>query len=249
MTGMSMTEDNAETAKSRTPLDGANSSDIEINNYINARAGEITANILHQLEAAGFRAQNLPAGIILTGGGSKLRGFDRMLEAQAKMPVRLANIDGSLQFKGNGFDRTDNADILAIARYAAEKSDADCLAPLSDDEDPSEDYTRGDSGESGYHSNHGRRQVEVDDDNLLEDDSDEDDNPVSPTVRGYSKVKSHKNRRPVETEFDDDDDEYDDNSEDTGGKGHRFVIGIKDRLAKFWTKPVAEEDDLDDTVN
>lgn len=246
MTGMSMTEDNAESAKAHTPADATNSTEIEINNYINARAGEITANILHQLEAAGFRAANLPSGIILTGGGAKLRGFDRMLESQAKMPVRLANIDGSLQFKGNGFDRTDNADILAIARYAAEHSDADCLAPLPETEFSDEADNEYDAAAGSHHSHgYGRRRISDDDDSLLEDDSDDVENTDNPAVIGHTRRKVRKDRRPlpVDTDFDEEDEE-----ENEGG-GRSFIGGIKERLAKFWTKPEGDEDDMDDPVN
>lgn len=244
MTGMSMTEDNAESAKAHTPAEATNSTEIEINNYINARAGEITANILHQLEAAGFRAASLPSGIILTGGGAKLRGFGHMLEAQAKMPVRLANIDGSLQFKGNGFDRTDNADILAIARYAAEHSDADCLAPLPEPEVSEQPENRhGTAASAGPHTHgYGRRKISDDDDSLLEDDSDDVENTDNPAVIGHARRKPHKERRPqpVDDGLDEEDDEED--------SGHGFIGGIKDRLAKFWTKPEGDEDDMDDLV-
>lgn len=131
MLGLSMTEESAESAKSRIgsaiQTESPNQSDNEINNYISARAGEIVANILHQIELTGLKPQSLPAGIILTGGGSRLRNFDRLIENQTKMAVRIAAIDSSLQFKGSGFDRNANIDLLALAKYAVSHSSVDCL--------------------------------------------------------------------------------------------------------------------------
>lgn len=133
MLGLSMTEESAESAKSRIgsaiQTESPNQSDNEINNYISARAGEIVANILHQIELTGLKPQSLPAGIILTGGGSRLRNFDRLIENQTKMAVRIAAIDSSLQFKGSGFDRNANIDLLALAKYAVSHSSVDCLSP------------------------------------------------------------------------------------------------------------------------
>lgn len=252
MAGLSMTEDNAETAKSATPADAVTSTDVEINNYINARAGEIIANILHQLEAAGYRTQSLPAGIILTGGGSKLRGFDRMLEAQSKMAVRLASLDGAMQFKGSGFDRTDNADLLAVARYAADKTDANCLTPLPESEHAETDYPH----EYGYaaagerHGGYGPRHVDDDDDSLLEDDSDDVEKDDIPTVRaGSHKKRPGVSPKRLANDYDEDySTEGDEDEEGTDDKPGIISI-VKDKLAKFWTKADTDEDDLDAPVN
>jgi len=59
----------------------------ELNNAIEARANEIVANILHQIETSGC-GQTLNAGFILTGGASCLNGLDKLLEQQSKKPVR-----------------------------------------------------------------------------------------------------------------------------------------------------------------
>jgi cell division protein FtsA len=59
----------------------------EINSLIRARADEIIANLLHQIKTAGYEA-SLPAGFILTGGSSRLKGFDKLLKEQTGQPVR-----------------------------------------------------------------------------------------------------------------------------------------------------------------
>lgn len=248
MSGLSMTEECAEIAKSNIGLaiqseTAMSSSDIEINNYISARAGEIVANILHQIEAAGFKAL-LPAGIILTGGGARLHNLDRLVEAQSKMAVRIANIEGSLQFKGNSFDRNANIDILAIAKYAAENSDVDCLEQA--DETTITTYDNEPEYTAPVHK--GARRV-IDEDSLLEDDSD-----YTPTDRPAKKIKG--NTRRVEIEEPVSDNDFDDNSEEDEDNTIEdssipsTITKIKRILADFWTKPIdGEKDDLDSPAN
>jgi cell division protein FtsA len=60
----------------------------EINTLIRARAEEILVNILHQIKTVGYE-HKLPAGFILTGGTSQLRGLDLLLEKQTGQSVRL----------------------------------------------------------------------------------------------------------------------------------------------------------------
>ena len=240
MVGLSMTEDSAEIAKARTgsaiPVDATTSSDLEINNYIVARAGEIVANILHQIEAAGFKPQSLPAGIILTGGGSRLRNFDRLMEAQSKMPVRMAAIDSSLQFKGNDFDRNTNIDLLAIAKYAAEKSTAECLTPAPEpvnEPEPEPEQQVADSYPESNARYGGRRPYTVDDDRLLDDD---DDDYMKRTTKSPGRV------RPDRFNSDFDDDGFDEQSSDNKS----IISRIKSGLAKFWADPKDNDDDMDE---
>ncbi len=240
MTGMSMTEESAENAKARIGsailTDSAVSSDIEINNYISARAGEIVANILHQIEAAGFKPQSLPAGIILTGGGARLRNFDRLIENQSKMTVRVAAIDSSLQFKGSNYDRNANIDLLAIAKYAVTHSDVDCLTPAPEPE-PVQEQNQPVYNESG------RRHVN--DEDLLSDDDDADDVDYKPGKRVTGTVR-HK--------YDDVDDFIDD-VDDDNRKGSSIFSKLRGKLSninlgKIWDDPHedAEDDDLDSPV-
>ena len=245
MIGLTMTEESAEMAKARSgsaiPSDPTGTGDIEVNNYISARAGEIVANILHQIEVAGFKPQTLPAGVILTGGGARLRNFDRLIENQSKMPVRMAAIDSSLKFKGNIPERNTNIDILAIAKYAADNFSVDCLtaAPQPEavtsvpDADPDEIYAADPQQR--------RRRHYIDDDSLLEDDKDDIDTGGSPAVR------VHNNRKYRHDDFDDEDniDNNTDENDDIHKSGSSLIGGIKRRLAKFWSDPQDDEDDLD----
>ena len=240
MTGLSMTEESAENAKARigsaVQTDSTVSSDIEINNYISARAGEIVANILHQIETAGFKPQSLPAGIILTGGGARLRNFDRLIETQAKMTVRIAAIDSSLQFKGSNYDRNANIDLLAITKYAVTHSAVDCLTPAPEPEPIPEPVQA-----QPIYNEPARRPVN--DDDLLSDDDDIDDDYYN-----NKRVKGGK----VRQEYDED---YIDDQDDDPNRGSSIFSKLKDRierinLGKFWNDAHedAEDDDLDAPV-
>lgn len=254
MTGLSMTEDRAEAAKARAgvvlPADTDPSTDIEINNYISARAGEIAANILHIIDASGFKPQTLAGGIILAGGGSKLKGFNRVLEAQAKIPVRHAAVDSSLQFKGNTTDLSSNLDVLAIAKYAAEHSATDCLSPLPETHanNSTDDYdnTADSYNESDAHSQQGgARRRNVDDDSLLQDDDDDIPTSEFPAIR----AKSRKTRTAVRNNVPQAELDLDDDTLSTDD-GRRSMIGkIKDRIARMWDDPHEDSDDLDEPAD
>lgn len=237
MIGLSMTEESAEAAKMRTGValsgDEKLSSDIEINNYISARAGEIIANIMHQIEVNGFKPQTLKAGIILTGGGARLNNFDRLVEAQTKMPVRVAAIDSSLQFKGNNLDKNSNIDILAIAKNATEKFDIDCLSPRPVEvvEEPAVYETPVPPAQHPYV---GGRRPRIDEDSLLDDDDDDDDAPTRGKIRVGKKTRNY------------DEDDYQESGSDKG----KVIKGLWDRMARFWNDSHEdEEDDIDETVN
>lgn len=136
MAGLSLTEERAEEFK--TSLGNAQPdsnravlepNSIEINNYVQARAGEIAANIVNQIVVSGYKNADLPGGIILTGGGANLKNFDNVLAAQSKITVRKAVMPPVIEFRSN-FDRTpDNIDIVALlAEAAADPNSRECLS-------------------------------------------------------------------------------------------------------------------------
>lgn len=138
MTGLSITEDRAEEFKTsignaafgetRNSGAPADANTTEVNKFVQARAGEIAANIVHQILQSGFKTTELPAGIILTGGGARLRNFDNVLSAQSKMSVRQASMPPVVEFRSS-FDRTpENIDIVALLWAGARSPKVmDCL--------------------------------------------------------------------------------------------------------------------------
>lgn len=136
MSGLSLTEERAEEFKTSIgnaamPESGISAGDataVEVNNFVQARAGEIAANIVHQILQSGYKTGELAAGIVLTGGGGRLRNFDNVLGAQSKMSVRPASIPPVVEFRSD-FDRTgDNVDIVALLWAGARSPKVvDCL--------------------------------------------------------------------------------------------------------------------------
>ncbi|MDR0541546.1 MAG: pilus assembly protein PilM, partial [Dysgonamonadaceae bacterium] len=62
----------------------------DLNQWIEARATEIAANIRHQIQQSGY-ADALKAGIVLTGGAAALKNMDKLLAQQTRQTVRLAS--------------------------------------------------------------------------------------------------------------------------------------------------------------
>lgn len=105
-----------------------------INTTVRERAMQIIANILKQIEFAGFESKDLAGGIIVTGGGSLLRHFVQCLEKYAKMPVRSAEVSG-IQVRDNTWVSSAYfplmASIAEAARIARLPEPMECLrAPV-----------------------------------------------------------------------------------------------------------------------
>jgi cell division protein FtsA len=60
-----------------------------VGEIIGARAQELLMLIRDELRRAGLQSQ-IPAGIVLTGGGSQLRGLVELAERLFNLPVRIA---------------------------------------------------------------------------------------------------------------------------------------------------------------
>lgn len=64
----------------------------KLNNIVEARAEEITANVWNQIQSSGYD-DKLLAGIILTGGAANLRNLDEMLRKRSKVEkIRMAKL-------------------------------------------------------------------------------------------------------------------------------------------------------------
>ena len=96
----------------------SNSENEEVNNYIYARASEIVANINEQLSYAGLNAEELPCGIIITGGGAKLVGFNSLLSQQTGMKIRTAEPAADIEICDKTVRPSDQVDIIALLAHA-----------------------------------------------------------------------------------------------------------------------------------
>lgn len=139
---MALTEEEAEDLKIKMANalpDKADDSDEPsklretVNAVVQARLADIVANIAAQPEFAGFKPEDLPAGIILTGGGAKLRNFARLLESNTRMKVRIATLPPDIIITDSSLSATDNLDLIALLNEGAEASrtnpEVECLTP------------------------------------------------------------------------------------------------------------------------
>lgn len=106
----------------------------EVNNYIHARADEIVANIIAQLDYAEITTANLPAGIVIVGGGARLRGFNELLQQQSKLQVRQGLPSGNVHITDGSIHGAENVDVIAMLADAVGRPDCSCVTVPEPDE-------------------------------------------------------------------------------------------------------------------
>lgn len=145
--GLNLTEERAEMIKreignaiNESSGFAAGHDESRINCYVQARTGEIVANILAQISFAGFKPSDLPAGIIVVGRGAKLRNFNAFLESQSKMKVRYGIAPSLFRIADAGIEVADNIDVISILAEAGKRRDPGCLElPATEDVQSEED--------------------------------------------------------------------------------------------------------------
>lgn len=182
--GMGITDEAAENIKiskgravaDRIKANDADSELAEINNYISARTDEIIANIINYIETSGFKLTDMPAGIVITGGGALLTGLSEMLETHTGMKVRRAAIDATIA--GTPYNTADNAEVIAMVKYAASNFDDNCMqfrTAAAATHSPADRPAFPDTASGGK-----RGALDENDPRLLEDDADDfDQQPVN----------------------------------------------------------------------
>ncbi|MDE6198280.1 MAG: cell division protein FtsA [Muribaculaceae bacterium] len=152
----------------------------ELNSYISARAGEIVANVIANIEYAGLTPADLPSGIVTTGGGARLKGLSDMIASQSNMKVRMGTTPRNIRISDTSISADEISDVVALLIAAAERNPADCLSPVARMEFPESGGNNNTTatGSTGYSAHDagdyddGKIRIGVDDD---EDDIDEDD--------------------------------------------------------------------------
>lgn len=281
MAGLGITEEAAENYKLTlgTLADAArkgesNPNADEVNDYVRARAGEIAANILNQIELSGYNAETL-SNIVLVGGGAKLPDFAALLGSQCKLPVRVASMPGDIAFRVAGRNNADNIDIVALLMAAARRPEWSCLTvpapprpePVAvvadvDDEDvvevDEEEEIEEERPEPVRHAGP-RKPPSEDDDDLLDDDDDEEEEESGSTRRrglgGFFRFKRRHDEETAPVEDDDEDDSDDpfggdeaDDDEDDIVEADDHFVQTKNRLSNIRDKfiNIFKSEDADD---
>lgn len=221
MSGLGITEEAAEHRKlalkslAEDDVD-PDTDEAEVIAYTRARAGEIAANILNQLEHSPVTDEAL-SSIVLVGRGAKLPSFGDLLSAQCKVPVRIAEMPAKVSFRTPGANSIDNIDIVAVLADGAKYPDWTCMTEVELPEDdgpvtfiedddpfvivpdepeepvkpapkPQEREPRKPQPEPEPHRPVRGHEDDEDDEDLLNDDPEDDE----PTGRGKEKAKKGK---------------------------------------------------------
>lgn len=167
-----------------------------ISSYIEARASEIVANVLAQIEYAGLQPSDLPSGIIVTGGGSRLKGLSEMIAGQSKMKVRQATAPRSIRLSDTSVLADNSIDIISLLVEAAKNNPVDSLSeviiPQTPQSTPVEESFYSEDGDFGDD----RPRMGVLDDDPIVDDSDFGDEPRQRSnPRGVERQKRQSKNR------------------------------------------------------
>lgn len=111
----------------------------EFNNYVSHRAAEIIANIKEQISYAGLTPAELPAGIVIVGGGARLAEFNTLLGDTTKMKVRMGSIiSPRIGIADSRISPAYSVDVVSILYAAAQAGAQECLSPEPVKEEPIE---------------------------------------------------------------------------------------------------------------
>ncbi len=142
----------------------------EINKCISARAGEIISNIIAQITYAGVKPADLPGGIIIVGGGAKLRGFGSLLSSQSKMEVRSGSPSGLIRTTNPDFHSQESVDIIALLSACTKNNPIECME-LPEDEEYDEEYDEEEYDEDDDHWNDNEKSHRRNNDEEIEEGS------------------------------------------------------------------------------
>ncbi|MDE6018861.1 MAG: cell division protein FtsA [Muribaculaceae bacterium] len=99
----------------------------DISNYVVARAEEIVANIVEQINYANLSEKDIPEGIVLCGGGARLNGMMELIGKFTGLKVRMATLPSFIKMSDMNGQNMESLQMAAIMYAGAENADEDCL--------------------------------------------------------------------------------------------------------------------------
>lgn len=122
-----ITVGNAMGQDSASPLNVNGLKHTDVNNLVVARSEEIVANIMEQIEYAGMKETDLPAGIVCIGGGSRLQGMMDLIELQSGLPVRRGQLPQYVHLADGHSVNKNMIQVVSILYAGATLSEQECL--------------------------------------------------------------------------------------------------------------------------
>ena len=126
-------------------LDGVKLSDVS--NLVVARAEEIVANIIEQVNYAGIQDMQLPGGIITIGGGFNLNRLTELLKRKSNLPVRRGALPSSVTVEDTKAPTYEIIEVAAIMNAGNKITAPDCLEIPVKEELPVGDYVEEEADE------------------------------------------------------------------------------------------------------
>lgn len=99
----------------------------DISNMVVARSEEIVANIIAQIEYAGIKDSDLPAGIVCIGGGFRMKGLPELLEMESGLPVRRGILPEYVRIEDSRANGVETAEVASILYAGATLTDKESL--------------------------------------------------------------------------------------------------------------------------
>lgn len=118
-------------------LNGVKLSDVS--NLLVARAEEIVANVVEQIEYAGLKEGELPAKIRCIGGGARLQNIGVLLSNQSNLPVDRAKYQEGVVISDTRNLSLDHEEVVSVLYAGASLSDCECLEEPKREELPVND--------------------------------------------------------------------------------------------------------------
>lgn len=105
-------------------INGISTSDIS--NHITARAEEIVANVIEQIEYAELKEEDLKK-IVCIGGGAKLDGMTELLSRESNISVRLGELPNYVSVEDSRIPTSDMLQLISLIYAGGTLSDCECL--------------------------------------------------------------------------------------------------------------------------
>lgn len=101
--------------------------DADVSNIIVARSEEIVVNILKQIQYADLKDSDLPGGIIVIGGASKLNGMIDLLTNKTGLNVRRGALPQYIRIEDTKLGSGELIEVASVLYAGASGNDAECL--------------------------------------------------------------------------------------------------------------------------
>lgn len=150
ITSLSVLEKEAEEVKTNSgnAIPSGNLSSLNINgmrlsdvsNIVVARAEEIVANIIEQINYAGITPKQLSGGIITVGGGFNLNRMGELLHRQSALNVRRGSLPSNITLEDTKAPTYETIEVISIMNAGTAANAPECLEMPTQEEMPRTDY-------------------------------------------------------------------------------------------------------------